>query len=67
MASEHKSQNDLYDGQWPSDPKSYQWKGTLSIHNGTSDVLAHCKPRKQDVFVKIKQFADNDSDIDQFN
>eukprot|EP01083_Nonionella_stella_P191358 708367_1 len=63
-----EQKNDLYNGVWPSDPKNYQWKGTLSIHNGdgTSNVLAHCKPRKQDVFIKIKQTQDNDSDIDQF-
>ncbi len=28
--------------------------------------MVHCKPRKQDVFIKMQQTQDNDSDIDQF-
>ena len=51
---------------WPSDPKHYQWKGTISVRNGIWNVLAHCKPRKEDVFLKIKQTQDHDNDIDAF-
>mmetsp|Transcript_31174 Transcript_31174/g.50118 ORF Transcript_31174/g.50118 Transcript_31174/m.50118 type:complete len:737 (+) Transcript_31174:177-2387(+) len=52
---------------WPSEPRSYQWKGTLSISNNTWIVLAHCKPRKEDVVLKIKQTQDlNDEEIYHF-
>eukprot|EP01084_Bolivina_argentea_P184576 318340_1 len=67
MALEQKS--DLSRAVWPSDPKHYQWKGTLSYyaHNGIWHILAHCKPRKQDVFIKIKETQNTaDADIDQF-
>ena len=67
MAAEQikKDGNNKQD-QWYSDPKYYQWKGTLSVHAGTWNVLAHCKPRKEDVFIKIRQTQDNDTDIDEF-
>ena len=61
MTTEQK--NDI---PWPSEPKYFQWKGTLSINGSTQNVLAHCKPRKQDVFIKIKQTQDDDIDIDEF-
>eukprot|EP00486_Rosalina_sp_Unknown_P014963 CAMPEP_0201596006 /NCGR_PEP_ID=MMETSP0190_2-20130828/192829_1 /ASSEMBLY_ACC=CAM_ASM_000263 /TAXON_ID=37353 /ORGANISM="Rosalina sp." /LENGTH=708 /DNA_ID=CAMNT_0048056201 /DNA_START=88 /DNA_END=2214 /DNA_ORIENTATION=+ len=63
MAAEQTKNNGK---AWPTDPKLYQWKGTLSYHAGTWNVLAHCKPRKEDVFLKIRETQDNDTDIDEF-
>ena len=66
MAAE-QTKNDQDGQSWPTDPKNYQWKGTLSINGGTWNVLAHCKSRKEDVFLKIRQTQDNnDTDIDEF-
>lgn len=50
--------------KWSSSPRDYQWKGTISINTNTWSVLAHCKPLKSDVFIKIKQLATNDSNTD---
>lgn len=65
MAAEAHSKDNVHIS-WPTDPKYYQWKGTLSVNNGTWNVLAHCKPRKEDVFLKIKQILTQDDDIDEF-
>ena len=62
MADEQKKD----DTPWPSEPKYFQWKGTLSSKGGITNVLAHCKPRKEDVFIKIKSTQDDDTDIDEF-
>ena len=50
---------------WPSEIKQYQWKGTISEGDDTWYVLAHCRPRKQDVFIKIRCVKGDDS-LDQF-
>lgn len=65
MAAE-QIKKDISNQAWPSDPKNYQWKGTLSAHAGTWNVLAHCKSRKEDVFLKIRQTQDDDTGIDEF-
>lgn len=49
--------------EWPCDPMHYQWKGTITAQNGKWHVLCHCKPRKEDVLLKIKSSKD-DSDTD---
>ena len=52
---------------WPSEAKDYQWKGTISIQKDITNILAHCKPRKEDVFLKIKETEQSSSNnIDQF-
>jgi len=50
---------------WPSEPKHYQWKGTITEQNGAWYVLAHCRPRREDVFMKIRCFLGAE-DLDAF-
>jgi len=59
----YEEKSDLKAAPWPSDPKHYQWKGTITEQNGSWHVLCHCKPRKEDVFLKIRSWKD-DSDLD---
>eukprot|EP01083_Nonionella_stella_P305664 1067209_1 len=39
---------------WPHQPKDYEWKGTIRESQLTTKILAHCRPKHQDVIVEIK-------------
>jgi len=52
---------------WPSEPRQYQWKGTISADKSIWNMLSHCLPRKEDVFLKVKHCdGQSDSEIDGF-
>jgi len=51
---------------WPSEPRQYQWKGTISADSSICHILGHCLPRKEDVFLKVKHCESSDGEMDRF-